>query len=66
MYFDRPTQATLVARLERMLAPDGLLVLGHAENLLGLDAPCSGHQHDLPRGTRRRVTPVGEASCTPS
>jgi chemotaxis protein methyltransferase CheR len=36
MYFDRPTQAHLVARLERMLAPSGLLVLGHAENLLGL------------------------------
>jgi chemotaxis protein methyltransferase CheR len=36
MYFDRPTQATLVARLERMLASEGLLVLGHAENLLGL------------------------------
>ncbi len=36
MYFDRPTQAQLVERLERMLAPNGLLVLGHAENLLGL------------------------------
>ena len=36
MYFDRPTQARLVPRLERMLAPQGLLVLGHAENLLGL------------------------------
>ena len=36
MYFDRPTQAHLVARLQRMLAPHGLLVLGHAENLLGL------------------------------
>ena len=36
MYFDRPTQARLVARLERMLAVGGLLVLGHAENLLGL------------------------------
>jgi len=36
MYFDRPMQARLVARLERMLEPHGLLVLGHAENLLGL------------------------------
>jgi chemotaxis protein methyltransferase CheR len=36
MYFDRETQARLVARLERLLAPQGLLVLGHAENLLGL------------------------------
>lgn len=38
MYFDRPTQATLVTRLERMLGPEGVLVLGHAENLLGLDS----------------------------
>jgi chemotaxis protein methyltransferase CheR len=36
MYFDRDTQARLVARLERALTPDGLLLLGHAENLLGL------------------------------
>jgi chemotaxis protein methyltransferase CheR len=36
MYFDRSTQAHLVGRLERMLTPQGLLVLGHAENLLGL------------------------------
>jgi chemotaxis protein methyltransferase CheR len=36
MYFDRATQARLVARLERMLDAGGLLVLGHAENLLGL------------------------------
>mgnify|MGYP003693557203 CR=1 FL=1 len=36
MYFDRPTQARLVQRFERMLAPHGLLVLGHAENVVGL------------------------------
>jgi chemotaxis protein methyltransferase CheR len=37
MYFDRASQGTLVGRLERMLAPTGLLVLGHAESLLGLE-----------------------------
>ena len=36
MYFDRPTQTELVSRLQRMLAPDGLLVIGQAENLVGL------------------------------
>jgi chemotaxis protein methyltransferase CheR len=36
MYFDRPTQARLLGRLEHLLAPGGLLALGHAENLLGL------------------------------
>jgi chemotaxis protein methyltransferase CheR len=61
MYFDRPTQAALVARLERMLAPDGRLVLGHAENLLGLHSTMlrvtsTIYRHEL--GTRAR--PAGE------
>jgi chemotaxis protein methyltransferase CheR len=67
MYFDRPTQATLVARLERMLAPDGLLVLGHAENLLGLDSTMQRVTSTIyrlgPGSTPRRA---GETSCTPS
>lgn len=37
MYFDRPTQGHIVQRFERVLAPHGLLVLGHAENVVGLD-----------------------------
>jgi chemotaxis protein methyltransferase CheR len=57
MYFDRPTQAAVVARLERHLEPDGLLVLGHAENLLGL-----GSSMERVTSTVYRLP----TSCTPS
>ena len=33
IYFDRPTQARLLARLAERLAPGGLLFAGHSENL---------------------------------
>jgi len=36
MYFDRAAQSRLVHRFEPMLGETGLLVLGHAESLLGL------------------------------
>ncbi|KZE32720.1 CheR family methyltransferase [Crenobacter luteus] len=33
IYFDKPTQAAILARLAAHLAPDGLLFLGHSENI---------------------------------
>ncbi|MFN8548707.1 MAG: CheR family methyltransferase [Candidatus Eisenbacteria bacterium] len=36
IYFDRPTQDAMLRRFARMLSPDGLLVLGHSENLTWL------------------------------
>lgn len=33
IYFDKPTQGTLFARLGRMLVPGGYLYIGHSENL---------------------------------
>lgn len=33
IYFDKPTQGTLFARLGRILAPGGFLYIGHSENL---------------------------------
>jgi len=35
IYFDKPTQADLVARLTDRLEPDGYLLTGHSESLLG-------------------------------
>ena len=35
IYFDRPTQVTLVRRFSQVLLPGGYLVLGHSESLLG-------------------------------
>ncbi len=36
IYFDRSMRAGLVGELERLLAPDGLLFIGHSETLNGL------------------------------
>jgi chemotaxis protein methyltransferase CheR len=37
IYFDAATKRTIAGRMRRQLQPDGYLVLGAAENLLGLD-----------------------------
>ncbi len=39
IYFDRPTQQQLVERLARFLSPQGYLLVGHSESLLGLSIP---------------------------
>ena len=36
IYFDRPTQEELVAKLERLLLPGGYLMIGHAESLTAI------------------------------
>jgi chemotaxis protein methyltransferase CheR len=36
IYFDQATKAQVLAQLSRSLAPDGYLVLGEAETVLGL------------------------------
>jgi chemotaxis protein methyltransferase CheR len=39
IYFDRPTQQCILAKLTEHLVPDGYLFLGHAETLHELDLP---------------------------
>ncbi len=39
IYFDRPTQQTLVNKLARHLRPGGYLLIGHSESLNGLNQP---------------------------
>ncbi len=39
IYFDRPTQETLVNHLSQYLMPKGYLLVGHSESLIGLSIP---------------------------
>ena len=39
IYFDRPTQEQLVARLARRLVPGGYLFVGHSESLAHINHP---------------------------
>jgi len=39
IYFDRPTQEAVIAKICRNLAPGGYLFVGHSESLAGLDVP---------------------------
>ena len=54
IYFDRPTQEELIAKLARRLVPGGYLLVGHAESLTVL-------QHSLdavrPAVYRRPIRP---------
>jgi chemotaxis protein methyltransferase CheR len=52
IYFDRETQAAVLARLSRYLKPGGYLFIGHAETMLGISdsfhyvAPTIYRKHD--------------------
>ena len=41
IYFDKPTQERLIARLARHLRPGGYLFMGHSESLHGFNLPLS-------------------------
>jgi chemotaxis protein methyltransferase CheR len=39
IYFDKPTQASLLAKFCQCLSPGGYLFMGHSETLFGMDLP---------------------------
>ncbi len=39
IYFDKPTQSKVLARLCDHLRPGGYLFLGHSESLVGVELP---------------------------
>lgn len=39
IYFDKPTQESLIRKFSSHLAPNGLLFLGHSESIMGMDVP---------------------------
>lgn len=36
IYFDKPTQAKIFAEMEKILVPQGILIIGHSETLFGI------------------------------
>ncbi len=56
IYFDRPVRQALVAEMERLLPENGLLVIGHAETLTGLD---TGLRMVTPSVYRRETIQTG-------
>jgi chemotaxis protein methyltransferase CheR len=57
IYFDRPTQETLIGKLTKQLAPGGHLLVGHSESLSGIRHPLRQLQPAIylkPAATTRR------------
>ncbi|MBE7219549.1 MAG: methyltransferase, partial [Caulobacteraceae bacterium] len=63
IYFDRPTQAQAIRALGRLLAPDGLLFVGHAESQVAITA---GYvSANFPRAFAFRAAPPPAAARPP-
>ena len=60
IYFDLPTRARVLARLAQHIAPDGALILGAAETVLGLDSAFTPDREN--RGLFRRAGPLAPAT----
>jgi chemotaxis protein methyltransferase CheR len=53
IYFDKPTQRAVLERIAARLEPDGILLIGHSENLMwarDLFEPCGRTAYRLARG----------------
>ncbi|MCG6122035.1 MAG: protein-glutamate O-methyltransferase CheR [Microvirga sp.] len=64
IYFDQPTKADVLRRLSAALAPDGLLLLGAAETVIGLTDALSPHAQQ--RGLYVPNRPSAQAASTPA
>ena len=63
IYFDAPTKTDVLRRIARQLAPDGSVLLGAAETVIGLtDALAPDGEH---RGLYRKGPPAASAAAFP-
>ena len=65
IYFDRPTQAQAVRALSRLLAPDGLLFVGHAETSLAAAAGFTSTNYPMSFAFRKATTPPAPILAPP-
>jgi len=69
IYFDRPTKSDVLARLADALEPDGYLVLGAAETVVGLsdrfeaEPHCRGLYRPIPRGAAAQPSTAQPATA---
>jgi chemotaxis protein methyltransferase CheR len=67
IYFDQETKAGIFDRLARMLEPDGVLMLGAAESVVGISAAFAPdpERRGLYRGNAGRTAPAGVTAPMP-
>lgn len=61
IYFDQPTKSNILDRIKTTLPPEGYLVLGAAETVVGLTnsfQPVQGHRGLYEIGTKKPGTPI--------
>lgn len=64
IYFDTPVRTGLIGEVERLLAPGGVLLIGHSENLLGV--PTRGLRSVAPSVYRNEAAaPAGRPESEP-
>jgi chemotaxis protein methyltransferase CheR len=64
IYFDQPVRQQLIAGIERLLAPDAILFIGHSETLSGLDTQLRALKPSVyaPRSDSTRTPGRGQTS----
>lgn len=66
IYFDEATRLRILSRFHEALSDSGALILGAAENLIGVEKGWIGESHGLTQCYRKRVPlPVPQGQCKP-